>query len=253
MPAVVTPPANILPDPASPLPLYAQVEKIVRGMIESAEYRHGALLPDEITLARTWGVSRNTVRTAMSTLVAEGVLQRQSGVGTRVRRDRLASGVAAWHSFTREMARRGVTVERLEKSCREVAASADVAAALGIAAGTRVLLVDQVRGWDGIPSAAFQSHLHPRLGLTTTDDFTRPLYDLIGERSGFQPERSIEELAATAADKALARRLKVEPGTPLLLRRRIVLDTAGKPMEFARVVYRSDRFTLTLTLEKERS
>jgi GntR family transcriptional regulator len=188
----------------------------------------------------------------MGALVAEGVLHRHSGVGTRVRRDRLASGVAAWTSFTKEMARRGITVERLQKSCVETVAPEEVAEALGLPAGSLVLLVEQVRGWGGIPSAAFQSYLHPRLGLTTGDDYTRPLYELVGERSGIQPERSIEEFTAIAADKILARKLEVEPGTPLLSRKRVVLDAAGKPMEFARVLYRSDRFTLTLALEKDR-
>jgi GntR family transcriptional regulator len=222
-------------------------------MIKQSKYQRGELLPDEVSLSRTWGVSRSTVRAAMSTLVTEGVLQRRSGVGTRVRRDRLASGVAAWHSFTKEMARRGVIVQRLQQSCTQVEASVEVAEALGLSPSTPVVLIEQVRGWDDIPSAVFHSHLHPRLGLTTADDYTCPLYELIAERSGIQPERSIEEFTAMGADKVLARQLDVPRGTPLLARKRIVLDTAGKPMEFARVFYRSDRFTLTLALEKDRS
>jgi GntR family transcriptional regulator len=251
--ALASSPSMLLPDPADPLPLYVQVERLVREMIKQPKYQRGELLPDEISLSRGWGVSRSTVRAAMSTLVTEGVLQRQSGVGTRVRRDRLVSGVAAWHSFTKEMARRGITVQRLQKTCTQVGATGEVAGALGLAARTPVILIEQIRGWDDIPSAVFDSYLHPRLGLTTGDNYTRPLYELIGERSGILPERSIEEFTAIAADKVLARKLDVQRGTPLLARKRIVLDTAGKPMEFARVFYRSDRFTLTLTLEKERS
>lgn len=251
MPKMVLP-SPALPDPASPLPLYAQVEKLVREMISGPKYRKGEMLPDEITLSRMWGVSRNTVRTAMGALVTEGVLQRRSGVGTRVRRDRLASGVSAWHSFTKEMARRGVIVERMFKNSIETAAPQEVAEALGLSVGSNVLLVEQVRGWDGIPSAVFQSYIHPRLGLKTSDDYTRPLYELVGERSGIQPERSIEEFTAIAADSVLAKQLGVPRGAPLLSRKRIVLDQSGKPMEFARVLYRSDRFTLTLALEKDR-
>ncbi|MPY87908.1 MAG: UTRA domain-containing protein [Luteitalea sp.] len=236
-------------DATSPLPLYAQVEQLLRDLIRDRPYQKGRLLPDEITLAREWGVSRNTVRTAMGTLVAEGVLQRQSGVGTRVRRDRFASGVAAWQSFSKEMARRGVTVERFSTRCIEVTASADVAEALEVAPGTPVLLLDRVRGWDGTPSVDFQSYLHPRLGLTTDEDYERPLYELIAERSGIVAQRSVDEFTAIAADKGLARRLGVRIGTPLLWRKRIVCDRAGKPVELACVTYRSDRFTLTLTLE----
>lgn len=239
-------------DAASPLPLYAQVTELVRAMTRDPKYRKGGLLPDEITLARTWGVSRNTVRTAMNDLVNEGVLHRRSGVGTRVRPDRLASGVAAWQSFTKEMERRGVEVERLSTRCGEVAANGEIAEALDLKAGTRVLLLDRVRGWEGIPSVDFQSYLHPRLGLRPDDDYGRPLYELITERSGIVAERSVDEFAAIAADKAAAKRLAVRPGSPLLLRKRTVFDTGGKPVEFACVTYRSDRFALTFTLEKER-
>jgi GntR family transcriptional regulator len=243
---------DVLPDPSSSIPLYAQVERLVRQMIELPPYRSGELLPDEVTLSRNWKVSRNTVRTAMSALVAEGVLQRQSGVGTRVRADRLSSGVAAWHSFTREMAKRGIAVQRLSRETACEVPPSEVAEALGTPSGSKVLRVDQVRGWDDIPSAAFQSYLHPRLGLRASDDFTRPLYDLIAERSGIQPARSVEEFSAVAAADRLADQLAVPVGSPLLLRKRLVLDTAEKPMEVARVWYRSDRFTLSLVLEKER-
>jgi GntR family transcriptional regulator len=181
---------DVLPDPSSSIPLYAQVERLVRQMIELPPYRSGELLPDEVTLSRNWKVSRNTVRTAMSALVAEGVLQRQSGVGTRVRADRLSSGVAAWHSFTREMAKRGIAVQRLSRETACEVPPSEVAEALGTPSGSKVLRVDQVRGWDDIPSAAFQSYLHPRLGLRASDDFTRPLYDLIAERSARWPPRT---------------------------------------------------------------
>jgi len=238
-------------DASSSMPLYAQVAEFVRDLIQERKYQNGALLPDEISLARTWGVSRNTVRAAMSELVNEGVLQRQSGVGTRVRRDRLSSGVAAWQSFTKEMRKRGVDVQHLSMFCGIVRALSEVSLALGLVSGDKVLLLERVRGWDGIPSVFFQSYLHPRLGLTSTEDFTRPLYELIAGRAGIEAARSIDEFTAIAADKDMAKRLGVRAGTPLLQRKRVVLDAGGKPIEFARVTYRSDRFTLSMTMERE--
>jgi GntR family transcriptional regulator len=236
-------------DPNSPIPLYSQVEKLVRELISAAKYQEGALLPDEITLAEQWGVSRNTVRTAMGALVAEGVLERRSGVGTSVRKDRLSSGVAAWRSFNAEMKRRGITVEQLSCHCKEVPANADVAKALQIPEGTPVLFLERIRGWDKIPSISFQSFLHPRLKMTVNENYERPLSDLFAERAGVVPARSVDEFMAVAAQPELAAALKVEPSTPLLLRKRIVYDARNKPIEYAWVTYRSDRFTLTLTLE----
>jgi len=82
-------------------------------------------------------------------------------------------------------------------------------------------------------------------------DFQRPLYELIKEHCGIIADQSQEELTAVAADRRLARLLAVEPGTPHLRRERIVLDTGRRPMEFAVVHYRCDRFRLTLHLRQE--
>jgi DNA-binding GntR family transcriptional regulator len=53
------------------------------------------------------------------------------------------------------------------------------------------------------------------------------------------------------AEKRLARRLGIRVGTPLLRRERTVLDTGRRPVEFALVHYRCDRFCLALNLRKE--
>lgn len=236
-------------DLSSYVPLYAQVEKRVREMIEDQKYQNGALLPDEITLARNWGVSRNTVRTAMRSLVDEGVLERRSGVGTSLRKDRLSSGVAPWLSFNVEMQRRGVTVEQLALKCLKVPVGKEIARALGVTPKTSVLFVERVRGWSGVPAVIFQSYLHPRLGLTLQDDYSRPLSELFASRAGVVPARSVDEFLAVAADAGMAVLLQVEKGTPLLLRKRVVFDRANKPIEYAMVIYRSDRFAPTLTFE----
>ena len=56
---------------------------------------------------------------------------------------------------------------------------------------------------------------------------------------------------AVAAPAALARRLQVSTGEPLLLRRHTVFDKGKRPLEFAEVHYVSSRFALTLDLKRE--
>ena len=236
-------------DAQSFIPLYAQVEKLIRDMVADEKYQNGALLPDEITLAKRWGTSRNTVRTAMGNLVVEGLLQRRSGVGTSVRPDRVSLGVAAWRSFNAEMQRRGITVEQLSTHGEMIEAPAEAARALQMPRRSRVLYVERVRGWNGVPAVVFESYLHPRLKLTTKDDYEKPLSELFVEHSGVVPAKSIDEFSAILADKRTGGKLKVSAGTPLLLRKRIVYDVRDKPLEYACLLYRSDRFAPTLTLQ----
>ncbi|MGO8696751.1 MAG: GntR family transcriptional regulator [Limisphaerales bacterium] len=238
-------------DPASRLPLHAQAEQLVRRLIKRPEYKRGGLLPDEVSLANSLGISRNTLRAAIGRLVAEGQLERKAGVGTRVAERRVQSGVGAWQSFTREMQAKGIKVETYSTEAKAVPVPEMAARALRLPLKREVVYLERVRGWEGEPEVVFQSYFHPRLGLTPEDDFQKPLYELIQRRCGMVADQSLEELSALPADRRLARLLHVKIRTPLLRRERTVLDRGRRPMEFALVHYRCDRFRLALRLRRE--
>lgn len=174
-------------DHQSPIPLRAQVERLLRELVRRPEYQKGALLPDEMALAAQLGVSRGTVRSGISKLVFEGVLERKAGVGTRVSSRHLESGIRAWRSFTREMASKGIKVENFQVNYREGEASPDAALALQLEPGTKLWRLDRVRGWDGKPALQTTSWFHPRLRLKGDEDFARPLYATIEKATGVRP------------------------------------------------------------------
>jgi GntR family transcriptional regulator len=231
-------------------PLHLQIERQLRALIRRQDYRNGKLLPDEVSLARDLGVSRNTLRAAVERLVREGLLVRTRRVGTRVARGGpLKTSLTDWHSFTEEMRRQGITVENLRVSARKQPAPAEVAQALGIETGTPALRLRRLRGWGGLPALLAESWLHPRLGLAEDMDFSRPLYETIARVARASPALSREELTAVATSAEQARELAVRKGTPLLLRRRTTLDRRGRPIEHNLNYYRPDRYTLTLDLQ----
>jgi GntR family transcriptional regulator len=238
-------------DRRSSVPLHLQAEEMLRGLAAEARYQKGEHLPDEVTLARQFGISRNTLRVAITRLVLEGMLERRAGVGTRVRRGQTSSGLGAWLSFTREMAHKGIDVESFDVSAKKIRAGLEVTAALQVPGDKPILRLDRLRGWEGVPCVHFRSFLHPRLGLEPGDDFSGPLYERVAQRTKIRPDHSFQEIAAVAAEPWLAALLKVEPGSPLLMRKHIVYDKSGRPLEFAIDHIRSDRFTLTLMMRSE--
>ena len=239
-------------DRRSRVPLHAQVESLLRDVIRDPRYRGGALLPDEVTLARQLGISRNTLRAGIARLTYEGLLERKAGVGTRAASRPLESGITEWRSFTHEMERKGIAVETFSTSARFVAATDPFARALKIEGGRPILRLDRLRGWDGRPIVHFRSYLHPRLGLSGRNDFTRPLYEIIEAETGAVADRAHEEMVAVCADAQMARLLRVRRGTPLLRRNRTVYDAGDRPIEYAIVHYLSSRFALTLDLKRDR-
>lgn len=245
--------AELRLDHHSRLPLHAQVEQLLRELIRRPEYQKGEFLPDEVTLSRQLGISRNTLRAGIARLVYDGLLERKAGVGTRCASRTLESGVGEWHSFTHEMERKGIVVETFSIDARMASATGDAARALKIPSGRSVLRLDRLRGWSGAPVVHFRSYLHPRLGLTGNEDFSRPLYEIIAAESGAMADHAHEEMRAVAAGAAMARQLRVHIGTPLLQRNRAVFDAGGRPIEYAVVHYLSSRFALTMDLRRSPS
>ena len=237
-------------DHDSPIPLRVQVEQLLDALARKPQYRDGALLPDELTLARTLGVSRGTVRSGISKLVFQGLLERKAGVGTRVASPQAESGIRAWHSFTREMEAKGITVQNFRLDYRQIEASKTAARALLLETSTPLWRVERIRGWGDKPVLASWSWFHPRLGLKGVENFDHPLYQVLEAATGAKPHHAREEFTAVSADASMARMLQVERKAPLLLRCHTVYDAGSRPIEFAEVYYVSSRFTLTLDMKR---
>ena len=237
-------------DHKSPIPLRAQVEQLLRALIQKPEFQNGELLPDECKLATQLGVSRGTIRSGISKLVFEGLLQRKAGVGTRVASNHLESGITAWRSFTREMAAKGITVNNFLLNYKLTPANKSTAQGLQIAPDTKVWRLERVRGWNNQPMLYSVSWFHPRLNLKGNEDFSRPLYETLEAATGARPHRAREEFMAVTGDAHLSKLLQTPRKTSLLLRRHQVFDTGDQPIEFSEVYYVSSRFTLTLDLRQ---
>lgn len=240
-------------DSKNPAPLHSQVEALVRKLIAEPSYQKGKLLPPEAQIASELGISRNTVRAAISRLVQEGLLERKAGVGTRVIKQSVSTKLGDWASFTGEMLQKGIRVQTFAIEVAMVAPDDEVLQNLGIERpkkGERLLRMARVRGYDGIPAVYSISWFHPLTALEAGDDFSIPLYDLIHRKSSRVAEISREEIRATMADEDLATHLNCEIGLPVLERRRIAEDASGCRLEFNLNYYRGDRFTYSINIER---
>lgn len=206
-------------------------------------------------MAEELSVCRNTVRAAIGRLVQEGVLERKAGRGTRLVKQSVKTSLENWPSFTREMRAKGIEVETFSHKLEMVKPTAKVGRMLQLTAATRrgkLLRLERVRGYGGIPAVCSVSWFHPRTGLGMDHDFSMPLYDLIHQCSGIVPEYSEEEVSAALADPDLAEKLNGEEGDPVLVRIRLVSDASRRIIEYNENHYRADRFTYGLTIRRER-
>lgn len=239
-------------DHNSSVPLHMQAENLLRKLIESEDYRNGKLLPNEIELSRQLSISRNTLRQAINKLVFEGLLVRKKGVGTKVVRKGVISGVKNWLSFSQEMKFMGIEVRNFELHISRKNMSDEIANFFNSASESarKSLVLERVRGKREYPFVYFISYFNPELQLTGEEDFNTPLYELLEKNCGVVVKTSKEEISARLAGDFIAEKLDIKPSDPILIRKRFVSDVNGLPIEYNIGYYRADSFTYTIDAER---
>ena len=237
-------------DHQSPIPLHAQVEQLLRKLIQQPEYQSGAFLPKEVDLSKLLGVSRNTIRQATNKLEYEGLLLRKKGIGTKVAQKTVTTQLASWHSFTQEMNAQGVEFKNYLIKSEMVPATEKIATFMGIPAGTSILKIIRLRGDEEAPFVYFESYIHPRVGMTKDEDFTQPLYELLETKYSTIVALSKEHISARNASAITAQRLKIDVGEAILKRERFVYDPGNRAVEYNIGFYRADKFTYSIDITK---
>ncbi|UUY04517.1 GntR family transcriptional regulator [Svornostia abyssi] len=118
-------------DRASAVPLYYQLQELIRQQIESGAWQPGDPLPSEPELCRLHGVSRVCVRQALQILEADRAIVRVRGRGTFVAPARQASGVRGLARTLLDPGANPPTVRVLDRRAGDVELS--VARVLGAA------------------------------------------------------------------------------------------------------------------------
>ncbi|MEO5996584.1 MAG: GntR family transcriptional regulator [Chitinophagaceae bacterium] len=233
-------------DHNNPVPLHIQTEELLRKIIRNPQYSNGKLLPNEVELAKQLAISRTTLRLAINKLVYEGLLTRKKGVGTKVSHNVISSKSANWLSFSQEMAARQIPIKNFELKLSWVRPEESIANFFEIRGGKEVLKLERLRGQPEGPFVYFISYFHPRIGLTGEEEFKRPLYEILEKDYFIVANLSKEEISARAADKFIADKLRLEPGSPILFRKRFVFDQGERPIEYNLGFYRADSFIYTI-------
>lgn len=238
---------------ASLEPLKARrIYLLLRERIASGEFAPGTRLPGEPALAAEHGVSRVTIRRALDSLAHDGLIDRRVGSGTFVRGPDAQRPIVADFSnmmtHLAEMGRR-TGVRLLAFSYNTPPET--VAQALGLEPGERTQRSVRVRLIDGKPFSYLTTHVPERIGVaySEADLANQPLLALL-ERTGAAVERATQTVSATLATPDVAEGLELEVGSPLLSLTRVVYGPDGSGVEHLHALYRPDRYSLQMDLER---
>jgi GntR family transcriptional regulator len=237
-------------DHSSPVPLHVQVEELLRRLIELPQYTNGDFLPREVDLAKTLGISRNTIRQATNKLEYEGLIVRKKGLGTKVAAKIVTTQLDSWHSFTQEMNEKGIAFTNFLIEAKWEEISEKIARFFNLPEKSRVVKLSRLRGDANGPFVYFESYFHPRIGLTPEEDFTQPLYELLESKFNTPVRVSREQIRARKSTATTARRLRMITGDPVLIRERFVYDPGDRPVEYNIGFYNAEKFTYTIEIRR---
>jgi GntR family transcriptional regulator len=227
------------------LPFYHRIRDALHAEIVAHKWRPGEPLPSEAELAKTHGASIGTVRKAVDSLVADGVLERLQGKGTYLRRPDFQSSL---FRFFRHLSADGtprVPESRILKR-EDTIVPATVASALNVSAGARAIRLLRLRSFDGKPLLLEEIYLprdrfKPLLEIDPRE-FGDLLYPLYEQYCGVLVTSARETLSAEAASARHAKLLELEAGSPVIVIERVALALDRQPLEWRQSRGPADQF-----------
>jgi GntR family transcriptional regulator len=228
-------------------PLHSQLTKIIEAAILSGKMEPGDRFENEVALGERLGLSRPTIRRAISELVNQGLVVRRRGVGTQVVQGQITRGLELTSLFE-DLRTAGLTPKTRMLEVSTVPATKLVAEKLGVQEGADVLYVHRLRFASGTPVAVMENWLnseyaepnHATLG-------TLGLYAALKER-GIEIKIAKQNVGARKASSLEAELLEIEKNAPVLTMDRTGYDTSGHAIEYGHHCYRTDIYSLEFTL-----
>ncbi len=235
-----------------PIPLYHQLEQDLKARITSGEFARGSMLPTEEQIGLTYGVSRITVRKALDSLDAQGLIRRRRGVGSFVAEKssgfhavQLSGSLDAFLMSASELKPRVV-------SLKELVAPDDILAEFGLEPGTRLTRLELISRTEEGPTAHSEFFFTPEMnGKLAIEDImgSEPIVRIVERKLGVRVGRATQIIKPDQATGTTVEYLDLPEGTSMLGAQRNYYTTGGTLIEVARQRYHPERYRYEVELK----
>ncbi|HRH41151.1 MAG TPA: GntR family transcriptional regulator [Pyrinomonadaceae bacterium] len=240
------------------IPLYYQIENVLREKITSGIFVEGERLPTELELIEQYGVSRITVRQALQALTEDGLIDRKQGRGTfvaeRKSKKRKFSGAIHLTGSLDELIDLGIDTPVKVLEMNQVEADFYEAEILQIKVGSPIYRLKRLRLYENKPFGLIINYLPESIGsrLTTDELSSGALLHTLETKLGYHLESARQEIKAELADPYIANLLEIRVGNALLSIERTVYADGKIPVEYVQMLYRNDLYGYSVNLIRDK-
>ncbi|MBN1265215.1 MAG: GntR family transcriptional regulator [Anaerolineales bacterium] len=218
-----------------PMPLYYQLEKVIKEAISIGELKPGDLLPTEPELMDIFSISRATVRHAIQNLENEGYLRKERAKGTFIKYPPIQKNfLGNLKCFSEEMQRKGIPHSTTVLKNEIIKAEASISEKLQVQIGSEIFYLKRLRKVDSSPILIVESYLPYDLfpGIEKEDFNQNSLYDTMESRYKIllcRGHRVIEPKIVRSGETMEL--LEIEPGTCISAIESTIYNTDNRPVE----------------------
>ena len=234
-------------DKNSAIPVYYQLAKLIEKDILAGNFKPGEALPAEHDFASRFGISRMTVRRAISELNMVGMVYSEKGKGTFVAKPKLDDVEFELDDFSDDTPGKGMYKGTKLLGAKIVRADETLAEKLIIPLKTKCLHFRLIVSVDNEPLVYENKYIifskqNPVLEKELKDPSLSNLANSHGQQLATTGKRVFRVSTVTEEEAIL---LKVSLNTPVFLVEQTIYDHGKNPIGWSKSVYRGDRYRLT--------
>ncbi|MCL1593995.1 MAG: GntR family transcriptional regulator [Actinomycetia bacterium] len=230
-----------------------QVKAHIKERIANDGFEDGRI-PPEADLATDLGVSRTTIRDALSRLEHEGTIYRRQGAGTFVNQAglQIKSRLEEIWSYAQVLEDHGYVPSVRVLSATLSTPDARTAETLGLLKDDEVLVIEKVFLENDDPAILTINRIPSRVLSDTAygHDEVSPVYDFLEQHGGRTLSYYLSEIVPVSLEGDIAERLGVEPGTLAISFDEIGFDQDNEPIVRATSYFRDDLLRFRLIRRK---
>ncbi|EHQ63878.1 GntR family transcriptional regulator [Paenibacillus dendritiformis] len=213
-------------------PLYVQLQRIIRQDIIRGKYKEGDMIPSEAQMMKLYGVTRTTIRKAISDLVNEGLLRQVQGKGNFVCLREVKQNIWNFSGFTDYVTKKNETP--VSKVLEQRIITQD---------GREWMKLVRVRGiknklatlWLTIDTSLVPLSVFP--GIDQYDFSRQSLYSIMKQQYKTVPTHALLQIEPIMGDKNTKELLAYEEDIPLLQANGTVISEDEAEIEQVQVIY----------------
>lgn len=237
------------------IPLYYQLETILRRRILAGDFSPDTLLPSEEALGQEYNVSRITVRQALASLERDGLILRRRGKGTFVAEKVLPVETPKLAGSMEDLILMGIQTSTKILNTSIIVPPEIIRNRLDLETDEKVYRIEKVRSVEKDSFSYVINYLPFQIGerIKIESLKVKPLLMVLEDDLGIRVNEADQKIEATVADALVAPLLGIRVGDPLLKVERTVYDIKGKAVEYVSVLYRADKYFFNVKLKRKRS